>query len=343
MPDATASPWLISLPIPLFLALGVLQFALGIAVAVRFRRGKSQIVASPSEWFTCERESQIQELVSRLQTLAQDMAGDLGSYQAEVSEIATNLENCSRDADTGSQIVLDFVTQILSANVKLQKRLESMEEQIADQGLAIAQHMEDALTDALTGLPNRRAFDTALNQRLSEWNRRGTHISLALVDVDHFKKCNDRYGHMAGDAVLKQFAALLSETVRGMDLVARIGGEEFAILLPSTDIEEARCAAERVRTAVAKAKFHHESTTLRMTLSAGVATARLEERAHLLLGRADQALYAAKEAGRDRSYWHDGRQALPVFGEISAPADPDSEFATIRDDLRRRVAEVADG
>ena len=153
-----------------------------------------------------------------------------------------------------------------------------------------------ALTDALTGLPNRRAFQAIAGTRTADPGR----DCLALFDVDHFKKVNDRYGHATGDEVLKAFAEAARQVVRQVDTIARIGGEEFAILFPDTSIEQARQICERLRRDIASQELHGGGDIrLRVTISGGIArldSAGLDE----ALSKADEALYRAKRAGRDR-------------------------------------------
>ncbi len=154
-----------------------------------------------------------------------------------------------------------------------------------------------ALTDGLTGIPNHRAFQEFLRQRFAEAQRYCQSLSLILLDVDHFKRFNDTYGHLAGDEVLKRVAQVLIQTVRQSDLVARYGGEEFAVILPCTDLTSAICAAERLRQALAEADWEQEP----ISASFGVASyqpwmAGPQE----LIEAADQALYRAKAGGRNR-------------------------------------------
>lgn len=151
-------------------------------------------------------------------------------------------------------------------------------------------------TDALTGVKNRRAFEVGLAQELALVERRSTPLSLLVVDVDHFKTVNDTHGHAAGDAVLKTIAALLTKGARSIDTVARIGGEEFAVILPDTDGASARVVAQRMREAVEQEPWR----TAPVTISIGVATLLGLEKASSLFVRADNAMYQAKEAGRNR-------------------------------------------
>lgn len=154
--------------------------------------------------------------------------------------------------------------------------------------------------DHLTRIGNRRSFFDAAELEFTRGKRYPRKLSLVLFDVDHFKLVNDSYGHPAGDAVLKAFAALLTESFREVDVVARIGGEEFAVLMPSTDQHQAEAGAERVRQLAQLQPVEFDGASIRYTVSGGIATvgsdsADLES----LMKRADSALYAAKAAGRN--------------------------------------------
>jgi diguanylate cyclase (GGDEF)-like protein len=165
----------------------------------------------------------------------------------------------------------------------------------------IAEITRRATTDALTGLPNRRAFDDRLRHLCADADRTGGNFCIVLVDVDHFKQVNDGYGHQAGDAVLRRVAAELGSGVRGMDLCARYGGEELALLMPQTGLPGAQEVAERLRNRVARTVVDFEGNPISVTISAGVA-AYPESGTSIdsLLAAADRALYAAKRGGRNR-------------------------------------------
>lgn len=153
-----------------------------------------------------------------------------------------------------------------------------------------------AATDPLTGVANRRAFDAALDRLLA----RGGPACVAIIDLDHFKRVNDRHGHEAGDRVLIAFAELARGCLRDGDLVARLGGEEFGVLLPGADIGHARRVCERVRTKVGLTPIDVEGATVRVTVSAGLAAVTADATRAEVLRAADEALYRAKEEGRDR-------------------------------------------
>ncbi len=154
----------------------------------------------------------------------------------------------------------------------------------------IAEVQKLARSDALTGLPNRRALDEVLPREMSRALRAGAPLCLAIVDIDHFKAYNDTHGHLAGDAVLRDCAAAWDQQLRGEDTILRFGGEEFLVVLPECDAEDAMEIVERLRRA----------TPDEQTCSAGLARWRPGESVDDLVGRADKALYEAKEAGRDR-------------------------------------------
>ena len=154
-----------------------------------------------------------------------------------------------------------------------------------------------ASTDALSGLPNRRALEEHLDRETELATTRGTNLSAVVLDIDHFKKVNDSFGHLTGDVVLAEVAARLRQVARQGEVIARFGGEEFVWLLPGTDSTEALQAAERARAAIASAPFGEVGS---ITVSAGVCELR-EAGSHSLLACADRALYAAKHGGRNRS------------------------------------------
>lgn len=162
------------------------------------------------------------------------------------------------------------------------------------------QARHDALTDDLTGLPNRRLFDAALAGRLENMSRYGWRFGLLIVDIDHFKAVNDKYGHAFGDAVLVGVGATLNGAIRTGDVLARWGGEEFGVLVESSDDAGLIDAAQRLRILVAKSEVRLAGVTHSVRVSVGGALAFPEDTAETLFARADSALYGAKHAGRNR-------------------------------------------
>ncbi len=157
-----------------------------------------------------------------------------------------------------------------------------------------------ATTDSLTGLANRRAFFERADSARSSALRLRQPISLMMIDIDHFKQLNDRFGHASGDAALRVFARTAHRSLREHDVMGRLGGEEFALLLPGTDLGAAREFGERLRAAVSEAPVITSGSGYAMTVSIGLVLVEPNEELAAALARADDALYAAKSGGRDR-------------------------------------------
>jgi putative two-component system response regulator len=177
----------------------------------------------------------------------------------------------------------------------------------------------DVLTDSLTGIANRRAFDYELRRRLVDWNRQRNPMCLMMIDVDHFKMANDRYGHTAGDAALIEIGGVLKNSVRELDLVARYGGEEFAVILPYSTIKDGILVAERAREAIADHNIHCRSQQFRVTVSIGIAEVCEGEDSEMLIRRADAALYRSKSNGRNRTYYCTGNAFEPAITDEEHP------------------------
>jgi two-component system, cell cycle response regulator len=215
----------------------------------------------------------------------------------------SELTRLARGLDLGANdyLVRPVDRNELLARVRIQIRRKRLQERLQKnyrRSLALA------LTDELTGLHNRRYVFAHLNELLDRMKEGGVGgTAVMLLDIDHFKAVNDRYGHPAGDAVLRQLAARARRQVRSVDLVGRLGGEEFLVVMPETGSAEAAVVAERLRAAVADEPFVLPAggKSLAITVSIGVAvTGDGQEGLEDLLKRADDALYAAKNAGRDR-------------------------------------------
>ncbi|HWT45121.1 MAG TPA: diguanylate cyclase [Vicinamibacterales bacterium] len=167
---------------------------------------------------------------------------------------------------------------------------------------AVAKLREYANHDGLTGIANRRYFEARLREEFARWQRHGGELSMLLFDLDHFKKINDEFGHVAGDAVLRATAQRVSAVVRQENTFGRFGGEEFALLLPATGLDEAMLVAEKVRLAISGTPVEVDGVSVPVTASCGGATARAGMADCVsLVNDADAALYTAKREGRNRS------------------------------------------
>ena len=279
--------------------------------------------------------------IGRLRCLADSVAKEVDQHTSRVRQISTGLSSAPPGEGVGA-LVQGSVAEIVQANEHLQAQLASAETKLQQQAEEIENQAAVARTDPLTGLYNRRAFDDELSRRLAEWQRRRLVFSLLLLDIDHFKVVNDARGHQAGDQVLGEIGRLLSSTMREMDVVTRYGGEEFAMILPVTNLKEALRAAERARTAVRSAVFSCLGAHVQVTISIGAAQMLETDNADTLVRRADLALYAAKFAGRNRVHYHDGIICRPADEPIMIAIAPAASMAFAQagaSALRQAIAE----
>ena len=241
-------------------------------------------------------DTQIREQVDGLQTSMQE-AADLDDLK---QVLENHLEGLLGTMDQ-HQKQRDAREQEVAARLKgLAERVAHMEQE----ALGFREHLEEqrqkALIDPLTGLPNRAAWSERLEHEIKQWQQHGNTLSLAMLDLDHFKRINDNYGHLAGDKVLKIIATVLRKRLRAADFIARFGGEEFVLLLPATTPAVGAKLLETLRAAIEACPFHFKGERVTITISMGLASFRMGEHSDLVLKRADQALYRAKNGGRNR-------------------------------------------
>jgi diguanylate cyclase (GGDEF)-like protein len=299
--------------------LGAIQLVLGVAVGIwirrpdraAYQRGRNDMLEAGA-------------MAKRLQTMANEMSSIVGAHRCELEQVSKLL---AADEVKGDESIADLVAKVIGeivlANQGLQSKLDTAEGRLQEQAVEIEAHISRSLTDPLTGLPNRREFNERLEERMGAWNRRREVFSLLLIDVDHFKKLNDQHGHLAGDQMLAAIGGALRGAIRREDAVARYGGEEFAILLPNTTVEQAAQVAQKVREAAARTVVNHNEHKLTVTVSGGIAAIQPNESVEMLIQRADSALYAAKAAGRNCSFAHDGVDCRLVDGQAEVqPVKP---------------------
>jgi diguanylate cyclase (GGDEF)-like protein len=199
---------------------------------------------------------------------------------------------------------LAYTTVVLAGVALLAMRVTQLREQHQQQRIALqhalARISELATRDELTGLPNRRAILDQLSTETARQARKKLPLALALIDLDHFKRINDEHGHAGGDQVLRGFAHRVESELRGGDVMARWGGEEFLLMLPDTSIEAAQQCLERLRERLRASPFGEVAPGLQLTFSAGVTGCLGQGDIDSAIERADQAMYRAKQAGRDR-------------------------------------------
>lgn len=203
------------------------------------------------------------------------------------------------DMGVNDYIVRPIDPNELLARVRTQVRRKRYTDSLRNQ---LEETVEQAILDPLTGLHNRRYMESHLKTLVEEALQRGKPLSVLVVDIDYFKAVNDTYGHDVGDAVLKEFSGRLRRNIRGIDLACRLGGEEFVVVMPDTDLAKAYVVGERLRQCMAAAAFSAGGDgQFRVTASVGVSTIEFQDDSpEKILKRADQALYCAKRDGRNR-------------------------------------------
>ena len=184
--------------------------------------------------------------------------------------------------------------------IRLKRERDRLRESAEESRRRAEAASEMSMTDALTGLLNRFGLRRSLQHEYAEARRYARALACLMIDLDHFKRVNDTYGHAAGDAALMQVARALTESVRASDVVCRYGGEEFLVLAPATTAEGALALGEKIRAAATSRLFGDGAHAFPLTFSVGVAALAAGESANDMIARADQALYAAKEGGRNR-------------------------------------------
>ncbi len=241
-------------------------------------------------------DSELRQQVGGLHDSVQQ-ATDLGSLK----DLVENRLNGLLDTLQHYQRQRDEREQLVAARLQtLVERVASMEQEASGFRQHLEEQRQKALLDPLTGLPNRAAWSERLDSELARWQRYGGELLLAVVDIDHFKRINDEYGHLAGDKVLKIIANELRKRLRKIDFIARFGGEEFVLLLPSTPLEGGLQLLETLRAGIEACPFHFKGERVTITLSAGISAFASGERSDQVFERADQALYRAKRGGRNR-------------------------------------------
>lgn len=230
------------------------------------------------------------------QHIGQEVAHQLAQMDdGEISEDALRLM---------AKTVIDSASSLKQSSESVTQRLAKAQAEIGDLRENLAKATSESERDFLTGSFNRKSFDKKLLEHIEEAEGKESELTLIMLDIDHFKSFNDNYGHLIGDEVLKIVAKTLTDTVKGMDTVARFGGEEFAVILPRTPIGGGMIVADTIRKSIASKELKRKSTGEyygQITVSLGVASYRHHhDSPQQLIKRADDALYRSKKAGRNR-------------------------------------------
>jgi diguanylate cyclase len=252
----------------------------------------------------------LSQMVSTLMSHIENADGHYAGFSTELSDIATGLsgEVSAQELDQLMDRAVRATNKALEQGKDLKKRLSSLATEIEDVRGKLDRSQKEARADALTGLHNRLAFQEEL-AALPRFSAQDTHAPcLLVIDVDFFKRVNDNYGHLVGDHVLRAVAREIKACVRGRDMVARFGGEEFAVLLRDTPRSGCKAVAEHVRAGIERLMIKVPEDLLAdelvaVTASLGGAWYREEETSEALVDRADRVLYLSKQDGRNRVTW----------------------------------------
>jgi diguanylate cyclase len=256
-----------------------------------------------------EAKNAFKQMIATFMDRLMHMADASGSYHGKIEGYADKLsatddivkineilESLMRDTHTMQTDIMRSREALLHQK----EEAESSQEKIKKLQDELSQLSETVRLDQLTGVLNRRGLDEAFTAEVSRFNRGGGSLSVALLDIDNFKNLNDTYGHQVGDTALKHLADVVKKTIRPTDIVTRLGGEEFVILLPDTNIEEAIVTMTRLQRTLTKEYFLGNNERLLITFSAGIALYKKDEEQPDVLSRADQAMYLAKKMGKNR-------------------------------------------
>lgn len=251
-----------------------------------------------------ETGSKIQDIMAQVLKSIEASSGDTASYNKELDGFTKEL-NISANGDV-KQVISNLVSKTLDLKKKgekLQKSLDESKQEVQTLKVNLEEVSAQASMDGLTGISNRKTFDDRLKTMTEEAKREQRQLCLLMIDVDHFKKFNDTYGHLLGDQVLKIVALAIKEVVKGRDIVARYGGEEFAVILPDTPIKGGEIVGETIRKTISSKELKRKDTGEsygQITVSIGVTLFNpAYDKPEDMIARADKALYTSKKNGRN--------------------------------------------
>ncbi len=257
-------------------------------------------------------------ILSCLRNMAEQVAADVSAHTAIVEDVGRQIE--SQTLDAGPE-VKQLLQQLSAANGSICQRLWATTLNLTRQKRQIEEQVADARIDAVTGLPNGRVFDDDIQKCLSQAIAEERPSSLMFLDIDFFKNINDRFGFHAGDEVLRKISTILCKDLSDRETVYRYGGEKFGVIFFGSGLAAARPAAERARDAIGDVRVELDGQELWVTVSAGLASVRDGDAARDLIHRADMALHASKEAGRDCGHWNDAMDCVPFLDDRPPATD----------------------
>lgn len=264
------------------------------------------------KYFACRLERELEPMQKTMREIVFLLFGYVAEMDEQANKYGEALTHYSNELQGDLAVsdiqrildgLIDNTRSLRSAQSSLRHRLNESTAELERLRLELETAKREAATDPLTGLLNRKGLEIAIGQAISERQSGGPPLCLLMIDIDHFKKVNDCYGHLLGDKVLRLIGATLRQSIKGRDTAARYGGEEFAVLLPDTPLEGAKTLADQIRIAISAGRIlrmDNRQPIGQITVSIGLTAHRLGEAPEQLLQRADEALYQSKQSGRNR-------------------------------------------
>ncbi len=247
-----------------------------------------------------EHNSELQKVVCEHVSSMQETLQEAGDIETLKVSVTANLDSIL--SSLSSFVSKEADREVLQSRemMELQERLRTLENDSRDMQKQLAEEQQRAVTDILTGLPNRVAYEQRAQQEFERWRRYGNPLTMVVVDIDKFKNINDEYGHLAGDKVIQLIGKEIARRIRKTDFIARYGGEEFVILLPETDSKTAAGVMDKTREMVSRLPFHFRNERVEITVSMGVCEFAGQATLTGVFEMSDKALYRAKNNGRNR-------------------------------------------
>jgi diguanylate cyclase (GGDEF)-like protein len=302
--------WTLGLPTVALAAVALLGYLAG-------RWGRQPAVCEPNH----PELKRARAIIRDLEMIAQRIRRDLTTHEGNLGRFKQQVASMSRESGPANWLaVAEEAEHLLRPTQELAGQMARAYEGIRQQAGQLSSFAA-VQTDSLTGVSNRQVFDTSLADMLTMRAEFGSVFSLAMFDIDHFQQLNNNHGRLHGDHVLQRLAWLLDHNVRETDVVGRLGGEEFAVLLPGTDLLAASIFAERIRRAIPE--------MIHVTVSVGVTTVFAGDDAKTITGRAEAALFSAKAAGRNVVYLHDGKGVQAARASTPTEEMPQPPLAEI--------------
>lgn len=248
---------------------------------------------------------ELRHIIINVQGAFEHSGGNLSAYTNTLNRFAQILDPSTPLNAVASEVqkVLDDTRSMEHSQHRFESELSHVLAEVESLRKDLEKIKEESIMDALTGIPNRKAFDAALEHAIISARENKSPLCILMIDIDFFKKLNDTYGHLVGDKVLRYVGATLKRCLKGRDMAARFGGEEFTVILPQTALTGAGIIAEQIRNAISTGSIKNKSNSQyydNVTVSIGVAEFRENELPNDLLQRADKVLYVAKKQGRNR-------------------------------------------